>query len=127
MNKALMIAAIMSAGTAGIHFFAGGADVAGPLLAAPELAAEVKFTSYYCWHMVSLLLVAMSLGFGYAARSGEPGRPLVLMLLGLNYAFTLLSLWIGQISGLGIGGMPHWVLFLAIALAAQFGLRTRPR
>lgn len=123
MNKLLFAAAILSAVTAGIHFWAGGHDVVDPLLAARDLTEAAKFTAYYCWHMVSVLLVAMSIGFGYAALSAGGGRALAIALVALCAAFVLLSLWVGFVSGLGPWQLPQWVLFLPIGLLGCLGLR----
>lgn len=52
-----------------VHTFAGGHYVARPLLADRGLPAAAKWLAYYCWHLVTLMLVALTLFFaGMAAQ-----------------------------------------------------------
>ena len=38
-----------------------------PLLDAGDIHPIPKFTHYYCWHLVSLILFAIGIGFAYGA------------------------------------------------------------
>ena len=66
MNIYLSIAAVLSVGIALLHTFMGGRHIAAPLLAA-NMASTPKYTSYFCWHIVTLTLAGMAVLFGYAA------------------------------------------------------------
>lgn len=52
-----------------VHTFAGGRLVARPLLADQGLPAAAKWLAYYCWHLVTLMLAALTLAF--AAMAGR--------------------------------------------------------
>jgi len=120
VNVALIIAAGLSLLTWGIHTFVGGPRIAGPLLRS-ALPMVPKYTSYYCWHLVTIVLLAMAAGFAYAAFVPS----------GLDVAWlaTLLALaFMGWSVALAFGKvrrplhLPQWLLFLTISVAALVGL-----
>ncbi len=121
MDPWLLSAAALSLFTAGVHLFAGGAAVARPLLASRELDPVVKYTAYYCWHLVSLVLVAMPIGFGVGAVR-EESRELAVLMTALAAAFGLLSVWLVVWTRLGKWRLPQWALFVPIALLGAVGL-----
>lgn len=67
-----------------VHTFIRGPRVTGRLLASTHVPQASKGLSYYCWHIVSVLLLSMALGYFYAAI--HPGRP------GLAVFLTALSI-----------------------------------
>lgn len=80
MNTGLVwAAAAVSLATFFGHVFAGGPRVAKPLLASGELPEQAKWMGYFCWHVTSILVLAMSVGFALTALhpdlSGEAGSP----------------------------------------------------
>ncbi|WP_137940038.1 hypothetical protein [Chitinivorax sp. B] len=113
MNAWLMSAAGVTMATFLLHTLAGGKEVAAPLLKAQDLGPVEKYTSYYCWHMVTILLLVMALAIGYIAW--QPNLPMLLLLLCLSLAFTSLSLLMAKVSRLGIWALPQWVCFAAIS------------
>jgi hypothetical protein len=115
MSAFWLAAAVVSAATCGVHAFLGGRVVAGPLLAASDLRTVPKVTAYYCWHMVTIVLAAMALGFGWAATNPR-GATLVWFLAGLAAAFALLNLGLAFAWRLHpLRRLPQWMFFVVIA------------
>lgn len=109
-----LCAAVFSLVTWALHTFVAGPIVAGPLLRS-DLRAVPKFTNYYCWHIVTILLVAMAGGFCFAAFDPR-GFPLAVFLTILSVAFAF---WSGALvvwSKRRIFELPQWGLFIVISL-----------
>lgn len=121
MNIWLALAAALAAATTLIHFVLGGRHVAAPLLATERLHAVPKFTMYYCWHLVTIVLAALALAFGLAA-SGRASRDLALFATVGAALFCLWSLGIIGLFHLRIAHFPQWALFAAITLSGTIGL-----
>jgi hypothetical protein len=68
----LWAAAIASFVTFCVHFFVGGVFVARPLLADTHLPKASKWLNYYCWHVVSILLLSVAAAYAYS--TWIPGR-----------------------------------------------------
>ena len=97
-----------------IHIFAGGPTVAAPLLAAKDIAETPKLTNYYCWHIVSITLAAMSFAFVYAAFA--PGEvALAAMWTLIAAAFALWSVALVVWKRQKPLDLPQWTLFAVIA------------
>ncbi len=120
MNPWLVAAALAAFATFAIHTVVGGREIAGPLLAAHGLARIPRLTVYYCWHMVTILLLAMALALAWAARHANP--PLVVLVLLLAVAFTALSLGLVAAYRVSPWHLPQWSLFLLIAVLSGLGL-----
>lgn len=120
MNAWILAAAAAAFATFLIHTFLGGREIATPLLAARDLRRIPKYTSYYCWHLVTIVLLFMALALAWGAWSGE--RALVLAVLLLSVSFCLLSL--GMVAAFRVSPwqMPQWTLFLVISVLAGVGL-----
>ena len=115
MSVFWLAAAVVSAATCGVHTFVGGRVIAGPLLAAGDLRTVPKVTAYYCWHMVTIVLAAMAMGFGWAATNPR-GATLACFLAGLAAAFALLNLGLAVAWRLHpLRGLPQWIFFVLIA------------
>lgn len=119
MNRTLIVTAFIAAFTAAVHIFAGGADIATPLLAS-ALAAEPKLTLYAVWHMASVALVlsVVALFVGSLPRHAQASRYLVLFISVLWCAFGVVFLTIVLIqpeSG-WLFKLPQWVLLLPVGL-----------
>ena len=121
MNGFLLAAAIASFITFGIHVFAGGRVIAAPLLKARDIPPVAKFTQYYCWHGITIVLFAMGAAFLWAARYPD-GVELAWLATALAAAFMLwgqaLIIWKKQSTRL----MPQWILFALIAALGLAGL-----
>jgi hypothetical protein len=117
----LIAAGVFSLLTCLIHLFVGGRFIARPLLDATDLRRFPKVTAYYAWHLVTVMLLAMSCGFSLAAA--VPGQR------------TLVSFWrslLGGASILNFGMMLYfkqkptrliqWVFFVPITILAVLAL-----
>jgi hypothetical protein len=113
MNAWMIAAAALSLFTAGVHFFAGGREAARPLLVSRELPAVPKFTAYYCWHMVTIVLLVMAGAFAYSAISAVKDAAALATLLAM--AFAAWSLAMTGWKRLNPMYFPQWALFIPIA------------
>ena len=121
MNIAFIVAAALSFFTCGVHFFAGGREVARPLLASTALPPASKWLNYYCWHIVTILLLAMAAGFAWSALHVS-ALALAVFLTALALACSVLSAWTALKGGVAPLKFPSTSLFALIALAGGFGV-----
>ena len=121
MNAWLALATLLAAATTLIHAILGGREIATPLLAAERLHAVPKFTLYYCWHLVTIVLAALALAFGLVAI-GLGSRDLALFATVGAALFCLWSLGMVGLFRLRIAHFPQWALFAAIAISGTIGL-----
>lgn len=109
-----------------VHTFIGGPRVAGPLLTSHHLPPASKWLNYYCWHIATVLLFSMSIGYGYVAM--HPDRPeLAVFLTGLSMALSALSAAVAMKGRINPLRFPSTSLFMTIFIlgcAALTGWRT---
>lgn len=121
MNVFLASAAAMCGVTTFLHCYFGGKGVAVPLLRAADIHDVPKYTNYYCWHMVSVVLAVMTLSFLWAAAVPAAVEAAIMAEL-LAITFMLwgmgLVVWKKQTTR----DMPQWILFAAISAAGGAGL-----
>jgi hypothetical protein len=126
MNKRLFIAAALAAFTAAVHVFAGGADIADPLLAS-SLTEELRITLYAVWHLVSVMLVlsAAALCVGALPRHAHASRQMVLFISILWFSFGIVFLIVALTQpGEGLFfKIPQWILFLPVGFFGLWGSR----
>jgi len=123
MDPWFLTAASLGLVTALVHIIAGGQEVARPLLGSTDMGTVPRLTAYYCWHITSIVLVAMAGGFAWVGF--HPSDPsLAILLTGLATAFAALSLVLVVVNRLGLLALPQWIFFAAISLPALFGLLT---
>ncbi|EFO32710.1 conserved hypothetical protein [Roseibium sp. TrichSKD4] len=120
MNVYFLVAAILSLAVFLLHTFAGGRVIARPLLASTDLAIVPKLVSYYCWHLVTIVLFVIGTMYGLAAL--EPSSIDVAwfatILAGAFCAFGLvLPVWNRQ----SYKNMPQGWLFLPILILGIIG------
>ena len=120
MNISLAVAAVLSLLTWGVHTFVGGPVVAKPLLES-EMESVAKYTNYYCWHLTTLMLFAMALGFAYSAAF-PGGSDLAIFLTLLSASFGIWSIVLVAVSKRKLLELPQWSLFVAIAVAGFVGV-----
>lgn len=124
MNKPLLIAALLAAVTAAVHIFAGGPDVATPLLAS-TIAEEPRLTLYAVWHMVSVALVfsSVALCLGALPCYALASRYLVLFVSALWVGFGMVVLTVVLIQpGDGVLlKLPQWILLLPVGFLGFWG------
>lgn len=103
-----------------IHFFLGGSHVVLPLLNANSLKEDVKFTHYLCWHLVTVSLFIMFVGFFYAAyyKSFE----IALFMTSQSIFFALWNFIMIFQHQLSLTVYPQWVLFILIAGLGIIGI-----
>jgi len=85
----LYAASVLSAITALLHIVGGGKTTAQPLLES-SLNDRAKYTNYYCWHIVTIVIIAMAVCFFLAARHVEY-RELGILSTALSFAFAIWS------------------------------------
>lgn len=96
------------------HVFVGGPQVAKPILASLELPQQAKLMGYFCWHVTSVVVLAMSVGYALAAL--RPGHSdLAVFLSVLSALVWALSLGVSVLGGLPIRRNPAVFLFALIA------------
>lgn len=120
MNLSLIIAAVIALITWAIHTFVGTRQIAGPLLAA-EMRPEPKYTNFYCWHLVTIVLLAMSGSFAYAAWV-PAGRDVAIVATILSLSFMLWSAILIAWKYPKPMRLPQWILFGAISVAGVLGV-----
>ena len=116
----LYAASALSGFTALLHIFGGGKSAAKPLLES-SMNDEAKYTNYYCWHMVTIIIISLSVCFLLAARNVE-FRELAILSVALCFAFALWSCFLIYIKKQKPFVLPQWVLFFLIAVVGTVGL-----
>ena len=124
MNRKIVLSAFIAAITAIIHIFAGGADVAAPMLNS-VLGAEPKLTLYAVWHMVSVVLIlsAIALFIGSLPKHAQAARWLIMFISILWCVFGLVFLVIIciQPDGGWLFKLPQWVLLMPVGIFGLWG------
>ena len=111
----------LSAALAVLHVFGGGPEAARPLLAANDLPPVPKYLMYYCWHLVTLMIGAMAVGFLAAGLwPAQQGLAVLCTAMALGGAVWGLALVPGV--GRRYAEMPQGFLFLPIAMIGGLGL-----
>ena len=120
-NLWLFAASVAAGATLLIHVFAGGPSVARPLLEASDIDEVAKLTNYYCWHIVSITLAAMTAAFCYASIA--PGETAMAALwTAIAAAFALWSIVLFVWKRQKALDLPQWTLFAVIAGLGGMGL-----
>jgi hypothetical protein len=123
MNGFLIAAAIAAAGVAALHLFVGGKGIARPLLKSRDMHDVVRLTSYYCWHMVTIILAGLAIAFAWAAI--EPAAmPAAAFATALCICFAILSFVLVVSTGQRHRHMPQWMLFTGLTALSLPGLLT---
>lgn len=120
MNGFLLLAAAACLITFLVHILAGGYVIVRPLLAS-EMTRRVRFTFYFVWHMVSVLLLAMAACFVYAAYEASAVLLAVLMTI-LAAGFAFLNVGVIAANRLSPFMLPQWMFFAAIATLGFVGV-----
>jgi hypothetical protein len=121
MNWFFLAAAILSTAIGVLHVIAGGRVAARPLLEASGLRTTAKFTSYYCWHLVTIAIAALAVAFAVAAAS-EASRDVAMLATAVSGLFAAWSLVMIATFRLSLWGFPQWLLFLSVAGLGLAGL-----
>lgn len=120
MNGYLLAAAGLSVFVFLLHTFLGGRSIAVPLLKASDLHPVPRYVTYYCWHMVTIVLAAIAVMFAVAALRSE-SVDLGWAATALTAAFCALGLAVPPMNGQKYKHMPQGWLFLPIFLLGVLG------
>jgi len=115
----LLVTSVLTLSVATLHLWLGGREVARPLLSTEGLLPVVRYTTYYCWHLVTIVLYMMAIGFGASAfLSGS--RLLVAFLAVTAAAFSLWGFALVAIHRRSLAELPQGLLFLPVAVFGAF-------
>jgi hypothetical protein len=124
MNKWLLVAGVLAGVVALIHVFAGGHDVAAPLLAS-SLAEDVRLTLYAVWHMVSVLLAVSAGALAWAAWPEQGLKAIsVVRLVAVLWIASGLVFLVVALTQPGEGlllKLPQWILLIPVGVLAWVG------
>ncbi|AKT51209.1 hypothetical protein ADJ73_07600 [Arsenicicoccus sp. oral taxon 190] len=97
------------------HVFVGGPQVVKPLLASAELPEQTRGMAYFCWHVTTVVVLALSAGFALAAL--DPRHSDLAWFLSVVSALVwMVSLGVTVVGGLPLRRNPAVFLFGLIAL-----------
>lgn len=119
MNTPFLVAAALSVAVCLIHTFAGGRTIAVPLLKA-DLHPVPKYVTYYCWHIVTIVLAAIAVMYAFAGMRAD-SLDLGWVATVLVAAFCLLGLAVPPLKKQKYSQMPQGWLFLPIAILGITG------
>lgn len=120
INPGLATASVLALITFGVHTFVGGVFVARPLLASRELTPASLWLNYYCWHIVTALLLVMSAGFGWAAAHPD-AHDVAALLTVMAAIFSPLCVWVAIKGGIAPWRFPASWLFALVTAAGLWG------
>lgn len=107
----LWIASVSALIIALIHTFAGGPQLLPPLLENQKIPDPIKLVHYYCWHIVTMVLFAISAAYAYAAV--EPsGRILAVIATWFCFLCFLWGIFLVTWKKQKHSEMPQWILFI---------------
>lgn len=121
MNWFLFAAAVVSLITFFVHTFVGGYQVAKPLLNASGIQETTKLTTYYCWHICTILFLVMTCAYAYVALL-QFDIPLTVTVTSIAAGCALLSIGLITVLKLKPLDYPQWIFFIPITLLAVLGL-----
>lgn len=120
VNSFLVAAAVLSALVCLLHTFAGGRAIAVPLLKAKDLHPVPKYVSYYCWHIVTIVLAVNAALFGIAGLYPDSFE-LAWVATFFAASFCLLGLAVPPMKKQSYKNMPQGWLFLPISVLGVLG------
>lgn len=120
-NYWLLAAGVAAGLTTLIHIFGIGPEVVRPLFAAQDIEEVPKLLNYYCWHLVTTTIAAMTFTFTYAALTPDEAM-LAIMSTVISGVFALWSILLIAWKRQKAIEMPQWILFAAITGLALPGL-----
>ncbi len=121
MNSPLVIAGILALAVCLLHLIFGGRDIVRPFLAADHLAPVLRYTMYFCWHLVTLSLAGMAAAFLVAARPGGAESLAKFATAGAT-SFALLNFAMNARLRLSFTQHPQGFLFVPVAAFGVAGL-----
>jgi len=105
-----------------VHVFVGARTDVVPLLSS-DIPEPARSTLYFCWHLVSIMLVAMTIAFALAAADDQY-RLLGLAATALAAAFTLWGVLAAVVRRQSlITKLPQGLMFAVVTALAVVGLK----
>lgn len=98
-----------------VHTFVGGIYVVRPLLADKVLNRTSKWLNYYCWHITTILILAMCATYAYTAFNLENSE-LVVLVTGLAACNAVLSVAVALKGNINPLRFPSTSLFALTAI-----------
>ena len=123
MHAWLVVAGVAAAAVCALHIFLGGPAAATPLLRAKDINNVARYTNYYCWHMVTIVLASMAAAFLVAALS-PPAIELAWAATLLSAAFAIWSIGLVVWKKQKPLHLPQWLLFVVVTALGGMGLAT---
>ncbi len=118
----LWSAAASALATFAVHTFVGGVFVARPLLADTGLPKASKWLNYYCWHITTVMIIAIAAAFAWSAQRGSAELAAFATLLTASVAG--LSVAVALKAGINPLRFPSTSLFTATAACGAAGVLT---
>lgn len=119
-------AAILMAGTTGLHVIGGGPEFHAPIQAS-GLDLPLRAISAVLWHFVSLMLALQAVALLWLAR--HPDGAMAALLTAIQIGFAVLFMFYGQTMLGTVWILGQWTIFLTLAvliICGQWGrVRTR--
>jgi len=119
--SAFLLPAAFAAAIAAMHAFAGGREIARPLLRNVALPPVVTLTHYFCWHMVTIVLVGLAGAYAYAALAAN-GYALAVVATLLSGVFGLWGFALVRWKRQRHRDMPQWMLFAVLTVSGVWAL-----
>jgi hypothetical protein len=104
-----------------VHWQVGGRHAARPLLAATELPAASKWLNYLCWHIATILLLAMALTLA-SASVGWIHADAVRLLAVMAASISVLSIAVTLRAKIRPWRFPSSYLLAAVAAFSLWGI-----
>ncbi len=117
----LWLAAALAFVTFAVHTFVGGVFVARPLLADTRLPKASKWLNYYCWHITTVMILALAGAFAHSAANPDRLELAIFATL-LTAAVSALSAAVALKGGIHPLRFPSTSLFAATAALGGAGL-----
>lgn len=104
------------------HTFIGTSVIARPLLEpSTGLSDEARFVNYYCWHLVTMTLLAQAACFAWSALPGN-AVDLAVVAAALAVGFFVWSVVLNLRYRLAFATAPQWVFSLPISALGLAGV-----
>jgi hypothetical protein len=121
MNEILLLASGVSLVTFVVHWQVGGIYAARPLLAASDITEASRWLNYFCWHIVTVLLLIMTgvLALGAVERISTDAIAVVALIAG---SISLLSIAVTLRAGIRPYRFPASYLLASVAALSLAGI-----
>lgn len=105
-----------------LHVFGGGPPTVDPLMASKDINTTSKMTNYYCWHLVTITLVFMTISWVWYLLDSAAIEAAI-MATGFSFCFMVWGLVLVFWKKLNHLKMPQWILFALSTLVSLIALR----